>query len=222
MENIIKNLNLGKKEEINLYTKFYMTVLMLQQEGEQRLENTNKLLKEFGISIKKASQIKLAFLDSKVLFDRLSYAKEHNMLLDIIKDPLLLMEKNRFTNKTKEIKESFEKVSEEPVQEVSNNLSALQAKGLDEVTYEIYESAATYLSQLLHLLNDRVNMDLEAVNDNIIKLVTNNYDDFEKILFLAIINTNNYSTEELSIIKDSINEVVSFGKEEKKRVAWCF
>ncbi len=219
MENIIKNLNLGKKEEINLYTKFYMTVLMLQQEGEQRLENTNKLLKEFGISIKKASQIKLAFLDSKVLFDRLSYAKEHNMLLDIIKDPLLLMEKNRFTNKTKEIKESFEKVSEEPVQEVSNNLSALQAKGLDEVTYEIYESAATYLSQLLHLLNDRVNMDLEAVNDNIIKLVTNNYDDFEKILFLAIINTNNYSTEELSIIKDSINEVVSFGKEEKKRVA---
>ena len=196
-----------------------MTVLMLQQEGEQRLENTNKLLKEFGISIKKASQIKLAFLDSKVLFDRLSYAKEHNMLLDIIKDPLLLMEKNRFTNKTKEIKESFEKVSEEPVQEVSNNLSALQAKGLDEVTYEIYESAATYLSQLLHLLNDRVNMDLEAVNDNIIKLVTNNYDDFEKILFLAIINTNNYSTEELSIIKDSINEVVSFGKEEKKRVA---
>lgn len=219
MENIIKNLNLGKKEEINLYTKFYMTVLMLQQEGEQRLENTNKLLKEFGISIKKASQIKLAFLDSKVLFDRLSYAKEHNILLDIIKDPLLLMEKNRFTNKTKEIKESFEKVSEEPVQEVSNNLSALQAKGLDEVTYEIYESAATYLSQLLHLLNDRVNMDLEAVNDNIIKLVTNNYDDFEKILFLAIINTNNYSTEELSIIKDSINEVVSFGKEEKKRVA---
>ena len=219
MENIIKNLNLGKKEEINLYTKFYMTVLMLQQEGEQRLENTNKLLKEFGISIKKASQIKLAFLDSKVLFDRLSYAKEHNMLLDIIKDPLLLMEKNRFTNKTKEIKESFEKVSEEPVQEVSNNLSALQAKGLDEVTYEIYESAATYLSQLLHLLNDRVNMDLEAVNDNIIKLVTNNYDDFEKILFLAIINTDNYSTEELSIIKDSINEVVSFGKEEKKRVA---
>ena len=219
MENIIKNLNLGKKEEINLYTKFYMTVLMLQQEGEQRLENTNKLLKEFGISIKKASQIKLAFLDSKVLFDRLSYAKEHNMLLDIIKDPLLLMEKNRFTNKTKEIKESFEKVSEEPVQEDSNNLSTLQARGLDEVTYEIYESAATYLSQLLHLLNDRVNMDLEAVNDNIIKLVTNNYDDFEKILFLAIINTNNYSTEELSIIKDSINEVVSFGKEEKKRVA---
>lgn len=219
MEDIVSSLNLDKKEEINLYTKFYMTTLMLHQTDVQRLENTNKILKEFGITIKKASQVKLAFLDSKILFDRLTFAKENNMLLNIVKDPLILMDKSLFINKTKEIKESVEKSKEESVDNSHDIIQNLQAKGLDEVTYEIYDNATTYLTQLAQILNDEISLDLEKTNDNIIKLVTNDYTDIEKILFLSILNENNYNDFEINKIKNSIKEIANSQFQEKMRTA---
>ncbi len=215
MKSIVESLNFSERDREVALSKFYNTLRVLTKDGGQMLQNSIKILNEFGVFIK-PSQLKLGLLDSKVLFDRLTFAANNGLLEAIKTDPLLLFDKSLFRTTTKDIqKEIVEQVHSD------NYLEALESEEnilLNEETYETYEEILYYLKPVIEILGSKLIIDSNKANDNVVKLTARSFNNIQDILINSLIHAGYYNEEEINIIKEAVGEILTRARKTERVV----
>ena len=195
----------GKKERENTY-KFTPT---LQAISYNELTGVQNIMKEYGIAMERPSHIKIAALGSKVVAERLAYAKESELMDKITRNPLYLLNASVFAAKRESAPAEEKKVEVDSAKAI---LTVDDGQMMDMAHFDRYQKLSDCANEVFALLATK-NLSKEGVFANLEKLVTKDYPNDEEVLLNALSFDKNYSEDVLGEMKEAIQEVLKNKKE---------
>ncbi|MFI3260588.1 MAG: hypothetical protein R3Y13_02625 [bacterium] len=140
---IVEKLNIKVKGNDH-FIKFLPVLIII---NDSEIDNKIKILQFHKIPIRKLSQVKVLALTKEELERRITISKSNGFFIDIMKNPLSLLDVNRFSLVKKQLDTkkviSMPKVIDEEVKEVPNVISPANQSILDSSKKEsIYEMIA--------------------------------------------------------------------------------
>ena len=169
--------------------------------------NIQNLLLKSGIEIHRCSQFRLCTIPLEELNRRLLYAKEHNLMERIVKDPNLLTNKGIFNERKSSQSEANK---EEPQNDIEQILMNEQTIDLNDETFQRYQILSDCVNHIIESIDTKSLTKDSSIYDNLVKLITNNIESDREVLYNALTFNKNYPAGILTKILNAVDEVLSF------------
>ena len=198
---IVNELGISIKDLDNV-TKFMPILVII---NDDNLSNKIKIFKFHKIPFTRLSQIKVLSLSSSELERRITISKSNNFFVNVMNNPLVLLESSRYSFKKKE-KKCLELTPE-------NILSLDNVSFPGDDAFVRYESLTGLASKLLRNIDFDILSKLKDIDNNIMKLVSLSTLSDEEILLKSLTFRTDLSAMEEDEIRNAINSVINNNEE---------